>query len=199
MKKTIVFLKSLKGKIFLIVCILLAGIIIRQSLENLYKEKRVQEGTVTTYEDGSRVGRNLSYAETGPEDNKILEAFYEQFPTATMLVACEEDLTNDGKKDLVVIYNTPEADEASNNTALVNGGHIRLTVMIDLGNGEEYKHTEPIPAPIENQKIQFQNIDKADEMEFVLQGQKGTKVGYGIFRVIDGKTMNLFGEGMEEC
>lgn len=58
MKKTIVFLKSLKGKIFLIVCILLAGIIIRQSLENLYKEKRVQEGTVTTYEDGSRVGRN---------------------------------------------------------------------------------------------------------------------------------------------
>jgi hypothetical protein len=189
----------LKGKIFLIVCILLAGIIIRQSLENLYKEKRVQEGTVTTYEDGSRVGRNLSYAETVPEDNKILEAFYEQFPTATMLVACEEDLTNDGKKDLVVIYNTPEADEASNNTALVNGGHIRLTVMIDLGNGEEYKHTEPIPAPIENQKIQFQNIDKADEMEFVLQGQKGTKVGYGIFRVIDGKTMNLFGEGMEEC
>lgn len=199
MKKTIVFLKSLKGKIFLIVCILLAGIIIRQSLENLYKEKRVQEGTVTTYEDGSRVGRNLSYAETVPEDNKILEAFYEQFPTATMLVACEEDLTNDGKKDLVVIYNTPEADEASNNTALVNGGHIRLTVMIDLGNGEEYKHTEPILAPIENQKIQFQNIDKADEMEFVLQGQKGTKVGYGIFRVIDGKTMNLFGEGMEEC
>lgn len=199
MKKTVVFLKSLKGKIFLIVCIILVGIIARQSLENLYEEKRVQEGTVTTYEDGSRVGRNLSYAETVPEDNKILEAFYEQFPTATMLVACEEDLTNDGKKDLVVIYNTPEADEASKNTALVNGGHIRLTVMIDLGNGEEYKYTEPIPAPIENQKIQFQNIDKADEMEFVLQGQKGTKVGYGIFRVIDGKTMNLFGEGMEEC
>ena len=116
-----------------------------------------------------------------------------------MLVACEEDLTNDGKKDLVVIYNTPEEDEASKNTALVNGGHIRLTVMIDLGDGEAYEHTEPIPAPVENQKIQFQNIDKADEMEFVLQGQKGAKVGYGIFRVIEGKAVNLFGEGMEEC
>ena len=106
MKKTVSFFKSLKGKIVLIVCILLAGIIIRQSLENLYEEKQVQNGTVTTYEDGSRVGRSLSYAETVPEDNKILQAFYEQFPTATMLVACEEDLTNDGKKDLVVIYNT---------------------------------------------------------------------------------------------
>ena len=199
MKKTAIFFKSLKGKIVLIVCILLAGIIIRQSLENLYEKKQVQTGTVTTYEDGSRVGRNLSYAETVPEDNKILQAFYEQFPTATMLVGCEEDLTNDGKKDLVVIYNTPEEDEASKNTALVNGGHIRLTVMIDLGSGEEYEHTEPIPAPVENQKIQFQNIDKADEMEFVLQGQKGAKVGYGIFRVIDGRAVNLFGEGMEEC
>lgn len=199
MKKTIAFFKSLKGKIFLIVCILLAGIAVRQSLETLYKEKKVQNGTVTTYEDGSRVGRSLSYAENVPDDHKILKAFYEQFPTATMLVACEEDLTNDGKNDLVVIYNTPEADEASSNTALVDGGHIRLTVMIDRGNGQDYEHTEPIPAPIENQKIQFQNIDKADEMEFVLQGQKGMKVGYGIFRVIDGKTMNLFGEGMEEC
>ena len=199
MKKTVSFFKSLKGKIVLIVCILLAGIIIRQSLENLYEEKQVQNGTVTTYEDGSRVGRSLSYAETVPEDNKILQAFYEQFPTATMLVACEEDLTNDGKKDLVVIYNTPEEDEASKNTALVNGGHIRLTVMIDLGDGEAYEHTEPIPAPVENQKIQFQNIDKADEMEFVLQGQKGAKVGYGIFRVIEGKAVNLFGEGIEEC
>ena len=33
MKKTIVFLKSLKGKIFLIVCILLAGIIIIKNFE----------------------------------------------------------------------------------------------------------------------------------------------------------------------
>ena len=78
MKKTAIFFKSLKGKIVLIVCILLAGIIIRQSLENLYEKKQVQTGTVTTYEDGSRVGRNLSYAETVPEDNKILQAFYEQ-------------------------------------------------------------------------------------------------------------------------
>ena len=131
-------------------------------------------------------------------DNAFASIFFTDFGI-TMLVACEEDLTNDGKKDLVVIYNTPEEDEASKNTALVNGGHIRLTVMIDLGDGEAYEHTEPIPAPVENQKIQFQNIDKADEMEFVLQGQKGAKVGYGIFRVIEGKAVNLFGEGMEEC
>lgn len=200
MKKAASFFKSLKGKIFIIVFVLFVGIIVRQQLENMYEEKQqMQDGKVTTYEDGDRVGRELNYAETVSEDNKILQAFCEQFPMATMLVACEEDLTNDGKNDLVVIYNTPEQDENSKSTALVNGGHIRLTVMIDLGDGEAYEHTEPIPAPVENQKIQFQNIDKADEMEFVLQGQKGAKVGYGIFRVIEGKAVNLFGEGMEEC
>ena len=36
-------------------------------------------------------------------------------------------------------------------------------------------------------------------MEFVLQGQKGNKVGYGIYRVVDNAPMNLFGEGMEDC
>lgn len=200
MKKAASFFKSLKGKIFIIVFILFVGIIVRQQLENMYEEKQqVRDGKVTTYEDGDRVGRELNYAETVSEDNKILQAFCEQFPMATMLVACEEDLTNDGKNDLVVIYNTPEQDEESDSTTLVNGGHIRLTVMMDSGDGEHYEHTKPIPAPVENQKIQFQNIDKTDEIEFVLQGQKGSKVGYGIFRVIDGKAVNLFGEGLEEC
>lgn len=199
MKKIGSFLKSGKGKLLLIVLILFAGITVRQRLERLYIDKQTQQGEVTTYEDGDRVGRDLTYAENVPEDNKILQAFYEQFPEATMLVACEEDLTNDGKKDLVVVYNTPEQDEDSKYTELVNGGHIRLTVMIDTGDGVNYEHTEPIPAPVENQKIQFQNIDKKEEIEFVLQGQKGSKVGYGIFRVMDDTTVNLFGEGMEEC
>lgn len=192
-------MKKISKKLLFLVLILFAGIMLKQKLERLYTEQQPQQGQVTTYEDGDRVGRNLNYAETVPEDNKILQAFYEQFPTATMLVACEEDLTNDGKKDLVVVYNTPEQDEDSNYTELVNGGHIRLTVMIDSGDGVHYEHTKPIPAPVENQKIQFQNIDKKEEIEFVLQGQKGAKVGYGIFRVMDDTTVNLFGEGMEEC
>ena len=118
---------------------------------------------------------------------------------ASVLLACEEDLTNDGLKDLVVIFATTEDDEHVGTENLGRHKHIRLTVAIDSGDGVNYEFTEPIPAPVENQKIQFQNIDKKDEIEFVLQGQKDNKVGYGIFRVVEGETVNLFGEGMEDC
>lgn len=192
-------MKSTKVKIVLGAAVLFLGFLIRGKLEALYIDINASKAEVNTYDDGTRAGRELNYAENVPEDNKILQAFKEQFPAATVLVACEEDLTNDGHKDLVVVYNTPEADENSKYTELVNGGHVRLLVMIDSGDGEHYYHTEPIPAPVENQKIQFQNIDQKDEIEFVLQGQKGSKVGYGIYRVMDDAAVNLFGEGMEEC
>ncbi len=191
-------------KIALGVTLILAGFCIRVFLDQVYEDmhqeqKKGEQGKVELYENGDRVGRTLDYAENVQEDNKILQKFKEAFPKATVLIACEEDLTNDGCKDLIVIYNTPEADEHSTHTQAVGNGYVRLTVAIDSGNGEDYSFTDPIPAPVENQKIQFQNVDKKDEMEFVLQGQKANKVGYGIFRIIDGAPVNLFGEGMEEC
>ena len=156
-------------------------------------------GEVNVYSDGERVGRGLSYAENVPEDHPILGAFCEEYPEAEVLVACEEDLTDDGLKDLVVISATTEDDEHVGSENLGRHKHIRLTVAVDSGDGKVYQFTDPIPAPVENQKIQFQNIDKKDEIEFVLQGQKDNKVGYGIFRVVEGETVNLFGEGMEDC
>ena len=45
----------------------------------------------------------------------------------------------------------------------------------------------------------FLNITKEEQNEFIVQGQKNNKVGYGIFRVVEGSVVNLFGEGMEEC
>lgn len=189
-------------KVVIIAVVLLIAFSARQFLEEKYLEAtNVGTGSVTFYDGEGRVGRDLLYAENLAEsdDNAILQAFKEAFPNVTVLVACEEDLTNDGCKDLVVIYNTPEEDEYKANSTLVDGGYIRLVVAIDSGDGENYTYTDPIPAPIENQKIQFQNIDKVDEIEFVLQGQKGAKVGYGIYRVMDGAPINLFGEGLEEC
>lgn len=173
----------------------------RTYLEKVYKDSQRQEGTVQFFDDGTRVGRELAYAPNVDDDNKILQAFKAVYPNATVLVACEGDLTDDGLDDLVVIYNTnsKETDEYSGTTTLVNGGYIRMVVGIDSGDSENYVFSAPVPSPIENQKIKFQNIDKEAEMEFILQGQKGSKVGYGIYRVIDGAVVNLFAEGLEEC
>lgn len=193
------FYHKLWFKAVIIVLVVLVGFSARTYLEKVYRNSQRQEGTVQFFDDGSRVGRDLDYAPNVEDDNKILQAFKTAFPDVTVLVACEEDLTDDGCDDLVVIYNTPESDEYSDTTTMVNGGHIRMMVAIDSGDGENYTFSDPIPAPIENQKIKFQNIDKEAEMEFILQGQKGSKVGYGIYRVIDGAPVNLFAEGLVEC
>lgn len=186
------FLKSTGFKLLLAVVILLAGFMIRGRLEEKYDEMNQPSGTaqntVDEYSDGERVGRELDYAPDVPDDNKILLAFKEQFPQAEVLVACEEDVTDDGHDDLVVVCRMEDSIS-----------EVKLIVAIDSGDGSNYIYTEPIPAPVENQKIKFQDIDKKDEIEFVLQGEKGSKVGYGIFRVMDGQVVNLFGEGMEDC
>ncbi|MCI8885829.1 MAG: hypothetical protein HFG87_07580 [Dorea sp.] len=195
------FFKSAKAKILVIVLVVFAGFLLRGRLDGLYEKQQTRQGVgeVNVYSDGERVGRGLSYAENVPEDHPILGAFCEEYPEAEVLVACEEDLTDDGLKDLVVIFATTEDDEHVGSENLGRHKHIRLTVAVDSGDGKVYQFTDPIPAPVENQKIQFQNIDKKDEIEFVLQGQKDNKVGYGIFRVVEGETVNLFGEGMEDC
>lgn len=193
------FYRKLWFKAVMIIAVVLIGFSARTYLEKVYKDSQRQEGTVQFFDDGSRVGRELDYAPNVGDDNKILQAFKAAFPDAKVLVACEEDLTDDGLDDLVVIYNTPESDEYSGTTTLVDGGHIRMVVGVDSGDGENYEFSDPVPAPIENQKIKFQNVDKEAEIEFILQGQKGSKVGYGIYRVIDGAPVNLFAEGLEEC
>ncbi|MEZ3487067.1 MAG: hypothetical protein K1W22_10910 [Lachnospiraceae bacterium] len=195
------FLKNTKGKLLLFVLVILAGFLIRGRLDELYEKQQTRAGggEVNTYSDGERIGRALVYAENVPGDHQILKAFQDAHPEAEVLAACEEDLTDDGLKDLVVIYATTEDDEHVGSENMGKHKHIRLTVAIDSGDGVNYQFTDPIPAPVENQKIQFQNIDKKGEIEFVLQGQKENKVGYGIYRIVDGETVNLFGEGMEDC
>lgn len=202
MKKLMEFFKSPKGKAILIVAVLFAGFFVRTQLDHLYDVlNNIGTGETTVYdgETAGRVGRELDYAEQVPEDNNILAKFKELYPDAKVLVACEEDLTDDGCKDLVLVVNNPHKDEYSSTTQLTDGGYIRLCVMVASGDGENYECSELIPAPVENQRIKFQNIDEQEEIEFILQGQKGSKIGYGIFRVMEGEPISLFDQGMEEC
>ena len=55
----------------------------------------------------------------------------------------------------------------------------RTVAVIDSGDGVKFIiFTTPIPGPIENQKIQFKNIDKEGEIEIIVTGEKKGAVGY---------------------
>lgn len=179
MEEKVSFLKSAKVKVILIIIIVVVGFVINGRLEEV-RETRIQEDA-----EEDVLSRRADYAEPVGEDNSILQAFLKHEPEADVQIACEEDVTDDGCKDLVVIYKKEELT--------------RTVVVIDSGDGENYEFTEPIPGPIENQKIQFKNIDKEGEIEFIITGEKNGAVGYAIYRMIDGVPKDLFGEGMEDC
>ena len=127
--------------------------------------------------------RELTFAPMVADDNEALIAFREQFPERNVVLACKEDVTNDSLPDLLVIY--------------TEGDLTRFVTAIAGQDG--YTYTEPIPAPIENQGIQFKNIDKKDEMEFIISGEKKGAAGYAIYRIIDGQPKDLVGDGMDDC
>ena len=85
------------------------------------------------------------------------------------------------------------------NAALVAFQQENPQRKVVLACEEDVTYTEPIPAPIENQGIQFKNIDEEAEMEFIVSGEKDGAAGYAIYRMIDGQPMDLFGNGMEDC
>lgn len=132
--------------------------------------------------------RQRIYAPMVEDDHPILTKFKSEYPDRKVVLACEEDVTNDQKKDLLIIYKENSEEE---------GKITRLVIAVAQENGCTY--TEPIPAPIDNQGIQFKNIDEENEMEFIVSGEKNGAAGYAIYRMIDGAPVDLFGDGMEDC
>ena len=120
-----------------------------------------------------------------PADNELLGYFQSQYPDREPVKCAYDDITNDSGKDLIVIFDNVK-------------GKKQMCAVIAKEN-EKHQFTDPIPAPAENQKIQFKDIDEKDELEFIVSGSKNGSVGYAIYRIIDGQIINLFGEGMEDC
>lgn len=147
----------------------------RSMLENKHEESKIDKQTA------GKTIRETSYAETVPEDDSILNVFKNAYPTAEVLLACREDVTDDGLDDLVVICKMEEGN--------------RTIVVTDKGDSTNYDFSDPIPAPVENQKIQFKNIDKEGEIEIIITGEKKGAVGYAIYRMIDGQPGGSFWRG----
>lgn len=90
-------------------------------------------------------------------------------------------MTDDGIPDLLVIYK--------------EGSLVRFVTAIGQDSGG-YVYTDPIPAPIENQGIQFKNIDNEGEMEFIISavGTAGVDINAGGQTVAQGTVLrNEFG------
>ena len=87
----------------------------------------------------------------------ILNVFKNAYPTAEVLLACREDVTDDGLDDLVVICKMEEGN--------------RTIVVTDKGDSTNYDfqirylHRQRI-------RIQFKNIDKEGEIEIIITGEK---------------------------
>lgn len=116
--------------------------------------------------------------------NRLLKYFVTKNPGRKVIKYALKDLNNDGREDLLIIY---EVSKEKN----------MMCVILDFG--ENYVATDEVPAPVSNQVIQFKDIDDKPPMEFIVHGSKGAKVGYAIYRIENGKIVDLFGEGMADC
>lgn len=126
----------------------------------------------------------IDYAVMVEDDHPLLVEFCGRYPQRDVLLACSEDITNDGVEDIIVISQLDDEITA---------------VALYTDAAGELAETPPIPAPKENQHIRFFNMDKVGEIETLITGEKNGQVGYAIYRIMDGQLINLFGEGMEDC
>lgn len=129
-------------------------------------------------------GDQKDYSPSAEQNNTLMQYFIKEHPERTILKYAQADLDNDTQEDLVIIY--------------------RLTtdknmMCIIHHNEDALSETNSVPAPVSDQMIQFRNIDEKPPQEFIVQGRKGAKVGYAIYRLEDGTLSDLFGEGMEDC
>ena len=129
-------------------------------------------------------GDQKDYTPAVLQENKMMHSFAEGHPGLTILKYAQADLDNDDREDLIVIYQI--AKDLNHMCVILHGG-------------EGFVESNSVPAPVSDQMIQFKDIDNKTPLEFILQGRKGTKVGYAIFRIEDGKLTDLFGQGMEDC
>lgn len=129
---------------------------------------------------GDQVDFDLKVLESDP----MIADFVRRHPEWPVIKYARADLNNDGRKDVILIYRI--ARDAN-----------RMRAVLDVG--EKYADTNEVPAPIHDQSIVLRDIDKKPPLEFIVQGRKGARIGYAIFRVEADQLIDVFGEGMEDC
>lgn len=119
-----------------------------------------------------------------PAHSEALFFFKRHNPGKEIIKWVEADLNNDGRIDCIVIYH-------------ISTEKNMMRVILNLEEG--YFDTNEVPAPVSDQVIQLRDIDRKPPMEFIVQGAKGIKMGYAIYRIEEKRLVDLFGEGMDDC
>lgn len=118
------------------------------------------------------------------EKHELYKYFTSTYEGKKPIVTGVNDINNDGQQDLIVIYrDTPATNK------MIAIWEEEGTVVI----------SEPTPAPVENCRLEWKDIDKKEPIELIVSGSKGVNVGYAIYRWENGEFINVFGEGMEDC
>ncbi|WP_051677063.1 Cys-Cys-COOH (seleno)protein SaoC [Maridesulfovibrio frigidus] len=115
----------------------------------------------------------------------IYDVFFQKNPKCTPILATEGDVNDDGDADLVLLY------------VGVDCNNWMCVLLRDKDGG--YTASKTHKAPVSNQSVIFRNIDGKPPLEFIVQGMKGAKSGFAIYRMENGELMDVFGEGMEDC
>ena len=117
-------------------------------------------------------------------EHPLYARFQQAYPDKKALLSLAGDCNDDGREDLIIVYR----ESASENKLVAVYSH-----------GDDYLITEPIAAPVEHCRLEWKNIDERPPVELLVSGQKGIYIGYAVFRLVEGRWVSLFGDGMENC
>jgi hypothetical protein len=114
----------------------------------------------------------------------VFAYWQKQFPGAEWASLAKADLNNDGRDDLVVVYN--------------QGNEKFFFVAVeDLPTG--YQITEPTPAPVEDQVVKIMDLSGWSQHQFSVSGRKDDVVGMAIFVVDNHKVLMLYTSAYGDC
>lgn len=115
--------------------------------------------------------------------NKDVILLFNTTFNSSIILAKEMDVNKDGNTESFIIYKN------NNKTWLTVGYRLEGQIMF----------SQPIPAPMEGQEIIFNDYDKDGIIEFIVSGYKEDKLGYGVYKFLNFKVIDIFSEGMKEC
>ena len=171
--------------IFLVVCcFLLRQYLAKRNIEAEQAEGVDANSVITA---GGNIGQGREYDKPVDYDHPALLWFGKTYGNRAAIMGFAGDMTDDGLDDLIILYHEDGIIDIC-----------WMCVAVQSVDGS-WSATEPVRAPVENQKIRVFDMDKEPPMEFVITGEKKGEIGYAIFRVIEGALIDLFGEGMNDC
>lgn len=133
---------------------------------------------------------SIEYKKSEIKNTRLLDFFKEENKNCTVITVGEKDINNDEKEDMVVIFK-------HNDNSHGHIGEVEFTVVINDDNPKLLKHYK---APVENQKIEFKDVDKKQPIEFIISGSKNSNIGYSIYRFENNEVIDIFGSGsMDAC